>query len=65
MSVKSILEGAGIATVLVGDAVLPNLAFEVRVAQEQAGRARQVLEEAKAGGPLAADEGAAESGAEG
>ena len=50
MSVQGILEGAGIATVMIGDAVLPNLAFEVRVAKENAGQARQVLEEDKAGG---------------
>ncbi len=56
MSVQGILEGAGIATVMIGDAVLPNLAFEVRVAKENAGQARQVLEEAKAAG-LAADDG--------
>jgi hypothetical protein len=64
MSVKSILEGAGIATVLVGDAVLPNLAFEVRVAKDHAEQARKLLEEAKASGPSAADQGATESGAE-
>ena len=56
LSVQGILEGAGIATVMIGDAVLPNLAFEVRVAKENAGQARQVLEEAKAAG-LAADDG--------
>jgi hypothetical protein len=64
MSVKSILESAGIATVLVGDAILPNLAFEVRVAKDHAEQARKLLEEAKAGGYSAADEGAAETGAE-
>ena len=42
-AVRSILEDAGIATVTIGDAVLPNLAFEIRVAKEHAERARQVL----------------------
>ena len=32
-AVRSILEDAGIATVTIGDAVLPNLAFEIRVSE--------------------------------
>jgi hypothetical protein len=56
MSVKSVLEGAGIGTFIVGDSVLPNLAFEVRVAREHADRARQLLAEAEAAGPAAAEE---------
>ena len=43
MSIKNLLESNGIAAVLVGDSVLPNLAFEVRVAHDQAERARQLL----------------------
>ena len=61
MSVQSILEGAGIATIMVGDAVLPNLPFEIRVAKDQAEKARQLIEEAKASGPAAAEEAAAET----
>jgi hypothetical protein len=62
-TVQSILEGAGIQTVLVGDSVLPNLPFEVRVAKEHAEKARQLIAEAQASGPGAAEQGAAESGA--
>ena len=60
-TVQSILEGAGIATIMVGDAVLPNLPCEVRVAKDQAERARQLIEEAKASGPAAAEQGASET----
>ena len=56
MAVKSILESNGIATIVVGDAVLPNLPFEVRVAREHAARARQLVAEAIQNGPAAADE---------
>ena len=55
-AVASLLEGAGIATVTVGDSVLPNLGFEVRVAKEHAERARELIREAQASGPSAADE---------
>jgi hypothetical protein len=51
---KSFLDSNGIATVLVGDSVLPNLAFEVRVARDQAERARQLVEEAQRPGPSVA-----------
>ena len=64
LSIRSILEGAGIATVLVGDAILPNLPFEVRVAREKAEEARRIIQEARAGGESAADQGATESGVE-
>lgn len=56
MSVKSVLDAAGIASFIVGDSVLPNLPFEVRVAKEYAARAREVIEEARAAGPQAAEE---------
>jgi hypothetical protein len=51
---KSFLDSNGIAAVLVGDSVLPNLAFEVRVARDQAERARQLVEEAQRPGPSSA-----------
>jgi hypothetical protein len=51
LSIKSFLESNGIAAVLVGDSVLPNLAFEVRVARDQAERARQLVQEAQRPGP--------------
>ena len=56
MSIKNLLGSNGIAAVLVGDSVLPNLAFDVRVAREQAGRARILIAEAEKVGPAAAEE---------
>jgi hypothetical protein len=47
MSVKNLLEANGITAVLVGDSVLPNLPFEVRVARDQAKLARQLIAEAE------------------
>jgi type III secretory pathway lipoprotein EscJ len=46
-SMKSFLESNGIAAVLVGDAVLPNLTFDIRVARDQLELARQLLVEAQ------------------
>jgi len=45
MSVKNLMESNGIAAVLVGDSVLPNFPFEVKVAREQVVRARKLLED--------------------
>jgi hypothetical protein len=45
MSVKNLMESNGIAAVLMGDSVLPNFPFEVKVAREQAARARKLLED--------------------
>jgi hypothetical protein len=56
MSVKSMLESAGIAAILVGDSVLPNLAFEVQVAKEHAEQARQLIAAAEQGGAQAAED---------
>jgi hypothetical protein len=61
LGVKAMLESNGIGTVLVGDSVLPNLAFEVRVAHDQARRARALIAEAEKLGPTAADEEELES----
>jgi hypothetical protein len=61
MSIKNLLESNDIATVLVGDAVLPNLPFEVRVARGQAERARALIADAVEIGPAAAVEGELES----
>ena len=47
MNVKNLLESNGIEAVLVGDSVLPNLGFEVRVARNQAESARQVIADAE------------------
>ena len=48
--VKNLLESNGIATVVVGDPVLPNLPFEVKVARHQMARARQLIAEAERNG---------------
>jgi hypothetical protein len=61
LGVKAMLESNGIATVLVGDSVLPNLAFEVRVARDQAALARTLIADAEKTGPAAAAEGEWES----
>lgn len=55
-AVQSVLEDGGIATVLVGNSVLPNLPFEVQVAKDQAANARRLIAEAEAAGPAAAEE---------
>jgi Putative prokaryotic signal transducing protein len=55
MEVKNVLESSGIAAVVVGNSVLPT-SFEVRVARDQVDRAREVIQEAQAAGPRAADE---------
>ena len=54
-AIKNLLETNGIATVLVGDSVLPNFPFEVRVAAENAERAREIIAEFERGGPAAAE----------
>jgi hypothetical protein len=56
LAIKNVLESNGIATVVVGDSVLPNFPFEVRVTKEHAERAKQLIAEAQAAGPAAADE---------
>jgi hypothetical protein len=59
-----VLEANGIQSVLVGAPVYPNLRFLVRVPKKDADRARQVLDEARAAGPAAAEEAAAQSAGE-
>jgi hypothetical protein len=62
--IKNLLDSNGVSAVLVGDSVLPNFAFEVRVARDQVERARVLIADAEKVGPAAADEGerASESG---
>jgi hypothetical protein len=43
LAIKSLLESSGIAVVVVGDPVLPNLPFEIKVARDDAERARQLI----------------------
>jgi|SRR5581483_6594190 len=64
LSIKSLLDANGIAAVMMGDSVLPNLAFEVRVPRDQVDRARQLLAEAQRSGPAAAAQAELESEAE-
>jgi hypothetical protein len=61
MSIKNLLDSNGIAAVLVGDSVLPNFPFEVRVARDQAARARVLIADAETIGPAAAEEAELES----
>ena len=61
ISVKNLLESNGIAAVLVGNSVLPNMPFEVKVAREQETRARELIDEIDAVGSTSADELEAES----
>jgi hypothetical protein len=56
MEIKNLLEANGIAAVVVGNSVLPTMSFEVRVARDQVERAREVVNEAQAAGPRAAEE---------
>ena len=60
-SIQQVLQSEGIAAVIVGDSVLPNFPFEVRVAADQAKHARDIVDEALAGGPAAADAAELES----
>jgi Putative prokaryotic signal transducing protein len=61
LTVRQLLESNGIKTVLIGDSPLPNFAEEVRVAAEDASRARELIAEALAAGPAGAAEAEAES----
>jgi len=65
LEVKRVLDANEISAVLIGNSVLPVLSFEVRVARDQAQRAREILIEAEAAGPLAAEEAQALLEAEG
>jgi hypothetical protein len=56
MEIKNLLEANGIAAVVVGSSILPTMSFEVRVARDQVDRAREVVNQAQAAGPLAAEE---------
>jgi len=61
MGIKNLLDSNGIAAVLIGDSVLPNFPFEVRVARDQAERARILIADAERTGPAAAAEAELES----
>lgn len=61
LDVQALLEASGVDAVLVGDSRFPNLPEEVRVPREQAQLAEQLITDALAAGPAAADEAEAES----
>lgn len=54
--IKSVLDAAGIPSLIVGDSVLPNFPFDVRVPSDQADAAKAILAEAEENGPAAAEE---------
>lgn len=54
--IKNVLDANGIDAIIVGDSVLPNFPFEVKVAREHVEKARQILAEAQLDGPAAAAE---------
>jgi hypothetical protein len=56
MGIKNLLDSNGVAAVLIGDSVLPNIPFEVRVAHDQAERARLLIADAQTIGYAAAEE---------
>ncbi|MEO7142578.1 MAG: DUF2007 domain-containing protein [Bryobacteraceae bacterium] len=56
LSIQSVLEANGIAGVMVGDQVLPNLPFEVRVARDLAAEARRIIKQAESVGAAGAEE---------
>ena len=58
LGVRTVLEANGIPTVFISPPLYPNLRFVVKVAKNQLDQAMEVLEEAQAAGPQAAEEGA-------
>ena len=56
ITIKGILDASDIPAMIVGPSVLPNLEFQVQVPAELAARAQQVIEDARAAGPMAAAE---------
>jgi hypothetical protein len=61
LEIKALLEANNIPAIIVGDSVLPNLPFEVRVAKKDAERALELIEELTNGGPEAAEQAELES----
>jgi hypothetical protein len=61
LEVKGLLEANGIPAIIVGDSVLPNLGFEVRVPRDQLEDAKAILEEAQKSGPADAEKAELES----
>jgi hypothetical protein len=65
LNIHSLLQANGIPSVVVGPSVIPSLEFQVRVPKEIAPEAERVLAEARAAGPEAAAEAAAQTESEG
>jgi hypothetical protein len=61
LTVKGLLESAGLEAVIIADTRFPNLPEHVQVPRKQAAEARRVIAEALAAGPAAAEEAEAES----
>jgi hypothetical protein len=57
VGIQSVLSAAGIEAIINGSAQIPTVPFEVLVAHDKAARAREVIAEALASGPEAAEEG--------
>lgn len=55
LEVKALLEANGIAAVLSNDTPLPNIGLDVLVTGQDYSRAKQVIAEARAAGPAAAE----------
>ena len=61
IAVRGILDASEIPSVIVGASVYPNLPSEVRVPRYRLEEAQRAIAEARAAGPEAAEEGAAET----
>ena len=61
MGIKGLLESNGIAAVFTGDSVQPELPATLSVPRDQLERARQLITEAQAAGPDAADSAESET----
>jgi hypothetical protein len=60
LSIHSVLQANGVPSVIMGPSVIPSLEFQVRVPKEFVPEAERVLAEARAAGPEAAAEAAAQ-----
>jgi hypothetical protein len=56
LAVRSVLDAAGVASVLVGSSAIPNFPFTVKVPRSSIDQARTAIEEARSAGPAGAEE---------
>src|SRR5689334_16611428 len=61
LAIHSVLEAAGIPSVVVGPSVIPSLEFRVEVPRRHLEEAERIVAEARAAGPSAAEEAEAAS----